>query len=133
MSRRKNYLITVNNPSGDETVFWADLLQRGLDTIQYLVLQEERGESGTPHYQIYIEMKVQKRLTWMKNTFGNRIHLEGRRGSQNQAIAYCTKEDTRVIGGLAGSWGTPRVRYVLAYPIDFVSALRLLLGSSLRP
>lgn len=73
--------------------------------MAYLVYQKEVGQEGTPHYQGYIELKTQTRLpTILKRLPG--CHVEPRRGTQAQAIEYCTKADTRD----EGPWthGTPK-------------------------
>ncbi len=80
---------TLNNPEG--------LIDFDHHKMDYLVFQEEIGESGTYHFQGYCEFT--KRLTF--NTAkallgGATVHLERRRGSQAQAIAYCKDPAKRV-------------------------------------
>lgn len=68
------------------------------DRIGYAVFQKERG-NGTQHehWQCYIELKCQMRLTEVKKMLNdNTCHLEPRFGTQQQAIDYCTKENTRI-------------------------------------
>ncbi len=88
-------------------MFWTDLLQNGHRRVQYVVMQTEAGSEGTVHYQAYVEFKVALRLAQVKQIFGDRGHYERRRGNQAQAIAYCKKDETRVVG-LSGEWGTPK-------------------------
>ncbi len=65
--------------------------------MQYLVYQEEIGASGTYHFQGYCEFLRRKRLNAAKLLLGGPgVHIEGRRGTQAQAIAYCKKEATRI-------------------------------------
>lgn len=74
--------------------------------IRYLLFQLERGESGTPHFQGYLELKSRKTIRQTKTLLNlDRVHLEVRRGSQEEATTYCKKED----GRLEGPWefGTP--------------------------
>jgi len=53
----------------------------------------ERGESGTEHLQGYIEMATPQRITGMKKLPGlGRAHWEPRRGSRDEARAYCMKD-----------------------------------------
>ena len=85
----KNYCFTVNNPTAP------------IDTthpqIGYIIYQQEIGENGTVHFQGYVEWKSKQRITAIKK-FGypwSTCHLEIRRGTQAEAIAYCSKEDTR--------------------------------------
>lgn len=80
-----------------------DLL-RGIDEISYCVYQEETGESGNKHLQGYIELSKQMSLRKIAGMFP--WHIEPRKGTQAQAIAYCTKEDTRT--GQTFTWGEPK-------------------------
>ena len=63
----------------------------------YLVYQEEQPVGGTYHFQGYCEFTNKLSLNAAKDLLGGReVHLERRRGSQEQAIKYCKKDDTRV-------------------------------------
>ncbi len=87
----RNVVFTWNNPDG--------LLEFVPDQMEYLVYQEEVGESGNYHFQGYCEFKNRIRLAAAKELLGGAtVHLEGRRGTQEQAIAYSKKEDTRIDG-----------------------------------
>lgn len=56
-------------------------------------------ETKRYHFQGYVEYKNALRMGTIKTYFGgDRLHLEARRGSRQSAIAYCSKEDTRVAG-----------------------------------
>lgn len=55
------------------------------------VFAREVGESGTPHLQGYIRFKKPCRLSWWKNTLP-RLHVEARRGTEQQAWDYCLKD-----------------------------------------
>ncbi len=99
MARYRNVVFTWNNPDGH--------LDFDEDKMEYLVYQEEVGDSGTYHFQGYCEFKEQISLNPAKELLGGAtVHLERRRGSQEQAIAYAKKEDTRVDGPF--EFGTPR-------------------------
>ena len=64
----------------------------------YVVFQLEKAESGFEHYQGYISHSSVIRFTTLKNLFPD-IHLEVRKApTHQQAIDYCTKEDTRISG-----------------------------------
>lgn len=71
--------------------------------LSYLTFQYERGqETGRLHLQGYCELtdRKTKTLAVLRRLFPQpHTHLEPRRGSQAQAIAYCSKEDTRVAPG----------------------------------
>lgn len=58
---------------------------------RYAIIARETGEKGTEHLQGYIEFKTKRRP---KNVFGNaRIHWEKARGTKEQNITYCKKDD----------------------------------------
>jgi len=58
----------------------------------YCIYQEEVGAAGTAHLQGYIQFSSRKRLSALKKLVGlEEAHLEVMKGSQEQAIAYCSK------------------------------------------
>lgn len=65
--------------------------------LRYAVYQEEIGENGTPHLQGYCEFNTPKRLSALKEILPE-AHWERRRGTRDQARAYCMKDDTRIEG-----------------------------------
>lgn len=82
-----NWVFTLNNPQPEENPsFWPS---------RYVVYQLERGEEGTPHYQGYIVFYSNKTLSAVKK-INPRAHWDLRRGTHDEARAYCTKEDTRI-------------------------------------
>ncbi|MBA7548452.1 hypothetical protein ES705_40910 [subsurface metagenome] len=60
---------------------------------EWFVFQEEIGESGTPHLQGTIKLKVRQRLTQLK-CIDPGIHWEPTK-SVKASIAYCSKEASR--------------------------------------
>lgn len=67
--------------------------------IQNWVYQLEKGEdSGYRHYQVYIECWDQLRFNRVKERVPQDVHIEQRKGPREAAIAYCSKEDSRVPG-----------------------------------
>ncbi len=101
MSRFRCVCFTLNSPDG--------LIPFDSERMSYLLYQEEVGESGTHHLQGYCEFKKQTSLTPIKEMLGgNTVHIEARRGTQAQAIAYCKKDDTRVAHEVPHEHGTPR-------------------------
>lgn len=86
----RSFCFTINNPTEELEL---------QDWMNYLIYQKECGENGTPHYQGYCEISQNaKTLNWLKNNFSNTAHIEPRRGTQTQAIAYCKKEESRIDG-----------------------------------
>ncbi len=96
-------MFTLNNPNDAERQFWTDMLSEGMKDVRFVILQEERGEEGTVHFQGYIELDKALTLNGVKRRFGKRLHVEPRRGTQAQAIAYCKKAESRVENGLSGA------------------------------
>ncbi len=89
--RYRNVVFTLNNPEG--------LLAFHEEKMDYLVYQEEVGENGTHHFQGYCEFKTKLSLNTIKQLLGGEtVHIEPRRGTQAQAVAYSRKEETRVDG-----------------------------------
>lgn len=95
------YCFTINNPTDDETtVLTAPFPSEGHAYLRCIVFQKEVGESGTPHFQGYVEFLVRTSIVKAKTYAGfERAHLERRRGSALQAADYCRKEPR-----LAGPW-----------------------------
>ncbi len=103
MARFRNVVFTWNDPDG--------LLFFDSEKMEYLVYQEEQGESGNYHLQGYCEFTEQLRLNAVKDLLGGAtVHIERRRGSQAQAIAYCKKEDSRVAHTEPYEYGEPRLQ-----------------------
>lgn len=96
MSNR-NYCFTINNPT-KQLEFEDESIK---ENVKYCIWQRERGESGTEHYQGYIELKKTYRIAGLKKLLGgdfDRGHFEPRRGTRDQAREYCQKVDSRVEG-----------------------------------
>lgn len=93
----RSWVFTLNNPT--------TLIDfEEFEDVRYAVYQHEIGESGTEHFQGYVEFTKPQRLTGVRRIL-DQAHWEPRRGTQQQAIDYCTKLDTRVDGPY--HYGTP--------------------------
>jgi len=88
--------VTLNNPSDEEK---AEFSKENLASrpVKYVIWQVELGESGTPHIQAYIALKVKKRISYFKEWLP-RAHLEIARGTPLENKAYCSKEEGRIEG-----------------------------------
>jgi len=92
VKQTKYWMFTINNPT-ELLDFSEDLL------VRFAVYQQEVGDSGTTHFQGYIEFKRSCKLGRVKQALeSDSAHCEPRKGSQLQAIDYATKVDTRVDG-----------------------------------
>lgn len=86
----KYWCFTYNNPEFEEiSLFGNELQSKGATYVFYAL---EQGDSGTPHYQGYVEFDKLKRLSQLKK-IDNNVHWERRKGTQTQAIAYCKKDE----------------------------------------
>jgi len=92
-TRSKYWVFTTNNPVPSEV---PDQFDSPL--IHCCVYQFERGENGTLHIQGYIVFSKARSLLQVKAIIGSRAHIDIRRGSAEQAISYCSKQDTRESG-----------------------------------
>lgn len=100
MARARNWCFTLNNPDVDGPTFLSSLQQDS--GLRFVVFQLESGDSGTPHFQGYAEFTAARRLPGLQALIPG-AHLEVRRGSRQQAIDYCSKDDTRISG--PWTWG----------------------------
>ena len=94
---KMNYIFTDNT---------LEFIPEKCDFLKYAVWQKEKApETGHIHYQGYIELTKKCRITALKKIYPT-IHFEIRKGTQQQAIDYCKKEETRVEGPFI--FGTPK-------------------------
>ena len=67
--------------------------------VRYLVCQLERGESGTPHLQGYVQLSRHQRMSWVRNHLSDKAHWEIMKAhNTDDARNYCMKCDTRIDG-----------------------------------
>lgn len=87
----KYFMFTLNNPSDEDDFNIVEL------KTTFTAWQLEQGKEGTEHYQGYLcfpnQVRFNKLHEWLPGA-----HIEGRKGTHEQALAYVTKEDTRVGG-----------------------------------
>lgn len=79
-------VFTVNNPTEED-----ESLLLESDKWDYIIIGHEEGETGTYHWQGYIQFKNRLTLNGVKK-FLPRAHLEQVKGTQKQAIDYCKKD-----------------------------------------
>lgn len=85
--RSRAWCFTINNPTEEDLKEVTDLS----GDCRYIVVGNEIGEEGTPHYQGFVYMTSQRTLKSMKKRL-TRAHLEKMRGTVEQNIDYCTKD-----------------------------------------
>lgn len=89
----KKWSFTLNNWSKEEE---CAILKFFRENCTFSIMGEETGEQGTKHLQGYFEIKTKKRLSWLKNNLNKRLHLEKSKGSKQDNIDYCSKEEGRI-------------------------------------
>jgi hypothetical protein len=86
----KRWCFTLNNYT-DEDLEWISKFIIP-DNCVFAVVGQEIGESGTPHLQGFVNLKVKKRLSQLKELLGSRAHLEQAKGTDQDNDNYCTKD-----------------------------------------
>lgn len=93
----RGWMITINNPKIPCDAYLAQWLSDG--NIVFGCGQLEKGEEGTLHHQMYVVTKPNPSnkngftLKWMKDNIHSSAHFQGREGTHDQAVAYCTSEE----------------------------------------
>lgn len=87
-TKRKYWVFTLNKPTIAE-----EILCKRLDYFKaaYIIFGRERGESGTFHFQGYIEFVNRRRLSELRKLLP-RAHWEVRKGTGREASEYCKKD-----------------------------------------
>jgi len=88
-------VFTINNP----TIFDDIEIEKAIEEATYLCYGIEIGEQGTRHYQGFVMFSNPRSYARIKSML-TRAHLEGRKGTVQQAIEYCEKD------GQFREWGT---------------------------
>lgn len=108
----RNWCFTLNNPAMTGAAF-LDLL-KNLPHFRYCVFQLEIGESGTRHFQGYLQFTIVKLFTTVQKMVPG-WHIEICKGTPQQNVDYCTKTDCRIEGPwTAGEMSTSGKRTDLA-------------------
>lgn len=90
----RRWCFTLNNFTEDEKLYIAQAYVAEEGDVQYVIYEEEHTQGeGTPHLQGYIEFAKKVRATTVKRIVGQRAHIEIARGTPQQNIAYCSKEN----------------------------------------
>lgn len=93
--KRRAYMLTINNYTEDDIKAINETMDN--DNVMDLIGQEEIGDNGTKHIQLYIRYKNPIAFNSVKKAF-NRAHIEECRNIVKSA-KYCMKEETRVNDG----------------------------------
>lgn len=92
--RSNRVCFTINNYTLEDILAFEDFNDA---KIQYMVIGQEIGESGTPHLQGFIHIDQESKscgLKFWKSYLpaGARAHFENARGSDEDNKKYCTKD-----------------------------------------
>lgn len=99
--KRKQHFFTWNNHTEDDLGGLLEYLNK--NALKFRI-QEETGENGTPHLQGCIQFDKEIRSTvWDAKSKG---HYEKIKGSWEDAVKYCSKNETRT--GREWSKGLPK-------------------------
>jgi len=87
MSRFRRFCLTWNNYTEDS-----------LETItttghSYIIVGKEKGEQGTPHYQIYVEYSNGRTFKSIVNLFKKKAHIEVAKADAEKNREYCSKQE----------------------------------------
>lgn len=88
-SPKKRYCLTLNNWTENEYNNIVNIFSS--DSSNKWIIGKEKGESGTPHLQIYISFATKQRFTAVKKIC-ERFHIEPCRGNELSNINYCSKD-----------------------------------------
>jgi len=89
-AKATNWSVTINNPTANDEEYLALARQKGWKVEGQL----EKGDNGTPHYQLLVTCKGQQRFAAMKKAFP-RAHIEIAKDVA-ALRKYVNKEETRV-------------------------------------
>ncbi len=110
LSRHRSYVFTYNNPSEGwrpEVVWEADQSPRH-GFIRFLAGQFEMSDSGTRHFQGYVVFNNPQGLPGCRRHLNVPTgHFEPRKGTHQQALDYCHKDETRCAGEIPFALGDP--------------------------
>ncbi len=88
MSRSVKWCLTINNP--EYTI--EEVIQKFKDgKARCAVVGDEQGESGTRHYQAYVNYGRAMRFVTLKKLFPS-AHIEKAQGNDTQNLKYCSKD-----------------------------------------
>lgn len=94
--RSTRWCFTRQCADGDDAEhFWLALPEG----VRFIIWQQERApDTGKLHVQGYIAFKTNIGLKRVQSVVGANVHCEIARGDEQQNVAYCSKEDSRVRG-----------------------------------
>lgn len=89
----RRFCFTLNNYNLEEKATLIDHFNKV--KCNYIIGEEIGEKCETPHLQGYVEFKSNKNFSTLKN-YNERIHWEVCKGSREQNIEYCSKENNYI-------------------------------------
>lgn len=81
------------------TCYDLDCISSENPRLNYCIWQKEKcPTTDRLHYQGYTEWCSPVRHTYVQNWIGTECHCDKRKGTRDDAITYCSKEETRIEG-----------------------------------
>lgn len=99
--RSRGWFLTINNFTPDDET---NIRNIGADRWVY---QEEIGDSGTPHLQVFLYFKNPIEVTTIHRWFPKAHHAYAK--SYKESINYCSKSQTRVRGPFTHNIELPKI------------------------
>lgn len=103
--RSNRVTFTINNYDAETYAqAWEDYVERRKESIEFLVVGEEVGASGTPHLQGMVHLKEEAKACginfWRAELPGGLgAHFANARGTDAQNLEYCTKDGPYLVVG----------------------------------
>lgn len=92
--RLRRFVFTLNNYTAEELSWLTNSFPDGPEKPQWMIFGKETGENGTQHLQGAVCLGRQVSFSTVKTWYGfRRAHLEAMRGSVEDSVRYCSKED----------------------------------------
>lgn len=98
MPGSKNWCFTLNNYT-DQDVERLNALVDQSNVVSYIIFGKERGDSGTPHLQGFVQLNKRSSMLSVKRLIGSNPHMEIAR-NVNASREYCKKEGDWVEFGM---------------------------------
>lgn len=123
MSKFRRFALTWNN-------YTEDTLDIVVNTgHSYIIVGEEVGESGTPHYQIYVEYTHQRTFSSVIKAFKKKAHIEVAKADATKNREYCKKQKVLLEEGTPKAQGRRNDLKIIKTNIKHGKGIRQMLDS----
>lgn len=97
MAKAKYWCFTENSNPNSFQARLETLYASLQDDITYICGQIEIASTGQRHFQGYVQLRVSKPLSWVRNSISDSAHWEKQKGTATQAMEYCKKVDDTTV------------------------------------